>query len=84
MGDIIKFFTEDKPPKNVEMKYGEAMVEFYSHMEAMRAMIRDKTMLGRCMSGQRGEESECLGSWVETILFYLGGNLIFLLYLKYL
>lgn len=47
MGDIIKFFTEGNPPKNVEMKFGEAVVEFHSHMEAMRAMLRDKTMLGR-------------------------------------
>ena len=46
MGDVIKFFTESNPPKNVEMKFGEAVVEFHSHGDAMRAMLKDKTMLG--------------------------------------
>ncbi|XP_063683023.1 heterogeneous nuclear ribonucleoprotein F-like isoform X1 [Bolinopsis microptera] len=45
MGDVIKFFTESNPPKNVEMKFGEAVVEFHSHGDAMRAMLKDKTML---------------------------------------
>lgn len=46
MGDIIKFFTDSNPPKNVEMKFGEAVVEFNAHADAMRAMLKDKTSLG--------------------------------------
>jgi len=46
MGDVIKFFTDATPPKNVEMKVGEAVVEFNSHEDAMRAMLKDKNNLG--------------------------------------
>lgn len=45
MGDIIKFFTDSNPPKNVEMKFGEALVEFNTHADAMMAMLKDKTPL---------------------------------------
>jgi len=49
IGDVIKFFTDTVLPKNVEMKYGEAVVELNTHADAMRAMLKDKEMLG----GQR-------------------------------
>ena len=47
IGDVIKLFSDPGTPKNVEMKYGEAVVEFHSHAEAMQAMLKDKSMLGR-------------------------------------
>ena len=46
LGDVIKFFTGSNPPKNVEMKFGEAVVEFNTHADAMMAMLKDKTNLG--------------------------------------
>lgn len=45
IGDVIKLFSDPGTPKNVEMKYGEAVVEFHSHAEAMQAMLKDKSML---------------------------------------
>ena len=46
IGDVIKFFTDTVLPKNVEMKYGEAVVELDTHADAMRAMLKDKDTLG--------------------------------------
>ena len=46
IGDVIKFFTDTVLPKNVEMKYGEAVVELNTHADAMRAMLKDKEQLG--------------------------------------
>lgn len=51
MGDLIKFFTGRQPPKNVEIKYGEAIVEFNTHADAMMEMLKDKTNLGMVYPG---------------------------------
>ena len=46
IGDVIKFFMDVVTPKNVEMKYGQAIVELDTHADAIRAMIKDKEALG--------------------------------------
>lgn len=51
VGDVIKFFANVVQPKNVEVKYdggcGSVVVDFYTHADAMKAMLRDKEQLGK-------------------------------------
>jgi len=53
VGDVIKFFANVVQPKNVEVKYdggsGSVVVDFYTHADAMKAMLRDKEQLGNTL-----------------------------------